>query len=156
MVLRWRLTRRICEGSLGGRRQPTPQDPWRWTPSWLRGVRATKKDPEPDQVCTDHANRLARSQPHSPNPWGCEPHGRAVLLGSLTLRLSTWAPFPIKSFALSACVSSWTTYFWELDKSPHSGPRGGSPFLQQNQAVWFCWSDVWPPETLLHLKANMM
>ena len=36
----------------------------------------------------------------------CKPHGRAVLLGSLTLLLSTWAPFPNKiSCFVSTCVS---------------------------------------------------
>ena len=34
-------------------------------------------------------------------------------------------PFPIKSLALSACVSPWTIHFLVLDKSPLSGPRRG-------------------------------
>ena len=60
--------------------------------------------------------------------WDCEPRGRAVLLGSLTLLLSTQAPLPnTKSLALSACVSPWTIHFWVLDKTPLSGPGRGPP-----------------------------
>ena len=36
-------------------------------------------------------------------------------------------PFPIKSLALSACVSSWTIHFKVLDKRPFSGPGRGPP-----------------------------
>ena len=35
--------------------------------------------------------------------------------------------FPIKSPALSACVSPRTTHFWVLDRSPLSGPGRGPP-----------------------------
>ena len=35
----------------------------------------------------------------------CEPCGKAVLLGSLILKLSDWGHFPIKSLALSVHVS---------------------------------------------------
>ena len=34
-------------------------------------------------------------------------------------------PFPIKSHALSACVSPRTIHCWVWDKSPLSGPKGG-------------------------------
>ena len=41
------------------------------------------------------------------------------------------SPFPIKSLALSACVSPWTIHFQVLGKSPLSDRRRGFPFLQQ-------------------------
>ena len=34
-------------------------------------------------------------------------------------------PFPIKSLALSACVSPQTIHFWVLDKNPLLGPERG-------------------------------
>ena len=57
-----------------------------------------------------------------------EPHGRAVLLGSFVLLLSTRHPFPMKSLALSAHMSPRTIHFWVSDKSPLLGPRSGPPF----------------------------
>ena len=73
---------------------------------------------------------LAKDNPEA-NPvtirtWSCEP-GRAALLASLSLLLSTWVPFPIKSLALSAHVSPWTIHFWVWDKSSVSGPGRGLP-----------------------------
>ena len=56
---------------------------------------------------------------------------RAVLLGSLTLLLSTRVTFPIKFLALSAHVPPRTIHFRVLGKSPVSGPGRGPLFLQQ-------------------------
>ena len=70
--------------------------------------------------------RPPRNQSHHHKTRDCGPRGRAVLLGSLILLLSTWGPFPIKSLALSAHVSR-TIHFWVLDKSPVSGPGRGPP-----------------------------
>ena len=54
-------------------------------------------------------------------------HGRAVLLGSLTLLLSARVPFPNKvSCFVSTRVSSDNS-FRVLDKSPVSGPGRGPP-----------------------------
>ena len=54
--------------------------------------------------------------------------------GSLNCCSPPRRPFPRKSFALLACVSSWKVHFWVLGKSPLSGPRKGvPPVLQQNQ-----------------------
>ena len=58
---------------------------------------------------------LAKDNPET-NPitikmWDCMPCDRAVLLGSLTLLLSTGCSFPIKSLALSAHVSPQTIHF---------------------------------------------
>ena len=60
----------------------------------------------------------------------------AVLLGSLTLLLSTRVPFPKKSLALSAHVSPWTIHFRVLDKSPVSGPERGPPSCNKWQLWW--------------------
>ena len=59
---------------------------------------------------------------------GCEPRGRAVLLGSSTYHFPCGHPFPTKSLALSACVPLWTIHFQMLDKHPLLGPKGGPPF----------------------------
>ena len=60
----------------------------------------------------------------------CEPCGRAVLLGSLTLLLSTQLPFPNKiSCFVSTCVSSDNS-FPSLRQEPSFRPWKGSPFLQ--------------------------
>ena len=61
----------------------------------------------------------------------CEPRGRAVLLGSLTLLLSTRVPFPNKiSCFVSICVSSDNS-FLRVRQEPNFGPWKGSSFLQQ-------------------------
>ena len=71
--------------------------------------------------------------PHYHNAWDCEPCGRAVLLGSLTLLLATWVPFPNKiSCYVSTCVSLDNS-FQSVRQEPSFGPRKGSPFLQQTQ-----------------------
>ena len=57
-----------------------------------------------------------------------EPRGRDVFLGFFfTLLLSACMPFPIKSLALSTCVSSQTIHFQVLDKSPLLGPGRDPP-----------------------------
>ena len=59
------------------------------------------------------------------------PRGRAVLLASLTLLLSTRVPFPNKiSCSVSACVSSDNS-FPSVRQEPSFGPWKGSVFLQQ-------------------------
>ena len=100
-----------------------------------------------------------RHTPHREGPWvrmigqrrpgdeshrhktrDCEPRGRAVLLGSLTLALSARRPFPIRPLALPARVSPWTLHFWVLDRSPLSSP-GSSPHTCSRSAKrtidWF-------------------
>ena len=62
----------------------------------------------------------------------CEPHGRAVLLGSLTLLLCTRVPFTNKvSCFVSTCVSLDNS-FPSVRQEPSFGPWKGSPFLQQS------------------------
>ena len=87
--------------------------PSRWHPSWLSNACPTGDSLETDPITT--------------KPEAAEPHGRAVLLGSHTLLLSAWRPFPVKSLALSACVSPRTIHFQVVDKSPCSSPGRGSP-----------------------------
>ena len=73
-----------------------------------------------------------RKVAHSHKTWDCEPHGRAVLLGSLTLLLSTQAPLPHEvSCFVSTCVSSDNS-FPSIGQEPTLGPWQGSPFLQHN------------------------
>ena len=62
----------------------------------------------------------------------CEPRGRAALLGSLTYCSPPGCPFPVKSLALSACVSSDNS-FPSVRQEPSFGPWKRSPFLQQYQ-----------------------
>ena len=53
------------------------------------------------------------------------------VLGSLTLLLSTWVPFPNKvSCFVSTCVSSDNS-FLSVRQEPSFEPWKGSPFLQQ-------------------------
>ena len=60
------------------------------------------------------------------NPGLCEPRGRAILLVSLILLLSTQVPFPNKISCFITHVSPRTIHFWVLDRSPVSFP-GSSP-----------------------------
>ena len=90
-----------------------------------------QEGPESDQTWA-RARWLARdnpeSSPHYLKTRGCEPRGRAVLLGSLTLLLSAQTPLPNKGSHFVESVSPWTIYFWMLDKSPLPGPGRGHPF----------------------------
>ena len=75
--------------------------------------------------------RPPRNKSHHRKTQDCEPHGRAVLLGSLTLLLSTRAPFPnTLSCFVSTCVSSDNS-FPSVRQEPNFGPWKGSAFLQQ-------------------------
>ena len=81
---------------------------------------ATRKDPE--------SERLARDNPEA-NPItikpGCEPHSRAVLLGSLTLLLSAQVPLSNNIFCfVGICVSpdnSFLNVRQELTLKPWKG-----------------------------------
>ena len=52
----------------------------------------------------------------------CEPRGRAVLLGSLTLLLSTRVPFPNKISCFVSIFFSLDNLFWSLRQEPSFGP----------------------------------
>ena len=112
-------TRRVWERSKGDTTCPTTsQNPSLWYPSWLNKLCTTRKDSESEW--------LAKDNPET-NPITIKPEtasqSRAVLLGSLTLLLSTWAPFPNKiSCFFSACVSLDNTFTsarsWALEGFP--------------------------------------
>ena len=71
-------------------------------------------------------------------PRDCEPHGRAVLLGSLTLLLFSWAPLPNKvSCFVSTCVSSDNS-FLNVRQEPTLRPWKRSPFLAHFYALSQC------------------
>ena len=44
------------------------QDPWGWTPSWLRDAGATEKDPGPDQVRAEQDDWPETTQKLTPFP----------------------------------------------------------------------------------------
>ena len=123
-------TRRVRERSEGDTTcLPTSQNPSLWHPSWLNKMHTTRKDSESKRLPKDNAE----TNPITMNPetLNHEPHGRAVLLGSLTLLLSTRASFPNRvSCFVSTCVSSDNS-FPSVRQEPSSGPWKGPPFLQQ-------------------------
>ena len=86
-------------------------------------IHTTRKDLESDQ-----ARWLVRDNPeswhHHHKTWDCDLHDRAVLLGSLTLLLSSWAPLPNKvSHFVSTCISSGNpSVRQELTLGPLKGP----------------------------------
>ena len=117
-------TGRIPERSKGDAKCPTTsQNLSCWPPSWLSHVCATRKDPESEWLAKDNtetnpvtikaktASHVTEQSSWVPLPC-CSPPG---------------CPFPIKSFALSAHVSPWTTHFWVLDKSQFLVPGKGPP-----------------------------
>lgn len=65
------------------------------TCNWLRDAHDTKKDPEPDQVRTKQTTQKLTPFPENLR---LQASSGAVLLGSFTLLLSTWAPLPNKVF----------------------------------------------------------
>ena len=78
------------------------------------------------------SQRQPGNQSHHHKTWDCEPRGRAILLVSLTLLLSTRVPFPNKiSCFVSRCVSLDNS-FLSVRQEPSFGPWKGSPFLQHN------------------------
>ena len=68
-----------------------------------------------------------------------------VVLGSLTLLLSTWVPFPNKvSCFIRTCVSSDNS-FLSVRQEPSFGPWKGSAFLQQMatpRGLFFAETDI--------------
>ena len=79
----------------------TSQNPSLWHPSWMNKACTTRKDPESEGLAKDNPE----TNPITIKPRDCEPCDRAVLLGSLTLLLSTQAPFPNKtSCFVSTCL----------------------------------------------------
>ena len=71
--------------------------------------------------------RQPGNESHHHKTQDCKSHGRAVLLGSLTLLLFPRAPLPIKvSGFVSACVSLDNS-FLSVRQAPTLGPERDSP-----------------------------
>ena len=104
----------------------TSQNPSRWHPSWLNKACTTRKDSESQWLTKDNPE----TNPITIKPRDCEPCDRAVLLGSLTLLLSTRVPFPNKISCLSAHVSPQDNSFLTVRQEPSFRPWKGSSFLQ--------------------------
>ena len=64
-------------------------------------------------------------------PVPCEPRGRAVLLGFLTLLPSTRVPFPNRISCFVSTYVSSDNSFLSVRQEPSFGPWKGSLFLQQ-------------------------
>ena len=103
----------------------TSQNPLRH-PSWLNKVCTTRKDSESDWL----AKGNLETNPITIKPETASHMAELFSWVPLPYYSPSGCPFPIKSLALSACVSPQTLHFWVLDKSPVSGPGKGSPFLQ--------------------------
>ena len=84
--------------------------------SWLRDAHTTRTLSQTKHGPIKMTGQRQRGKwPHSYKTWDCKPHGRAVLLGSLTCCSLPQCPFPVKSLALSAHVSPGTIHFPVLD-----------------------------------------
>ena len=113
MVMLLKTDQENVGGAKRGKRQPTSQNPSRCNPSWLTDACVTRKGLESEWLARDNpetnpitikpetASHVAEQFSWVPLPC-CSPPGR---------------PFPIKSLALSARVSSQTIHFWVLDKT---------------------------------------
>ena len=98
----------------------TSQNPPCWNPSWLSEAHTIREYPESECLASDNpetkpvtirpktASHVAGQVPRVPLPC-CSPPRH---------------PFPVKSLALSACVSSQTIHFWVLDKCPSQALEG--------------------------------
>ena len=100
----------------------TSQNPLQWNPSWLGDTCATRKNPESEWLARDSLE----TNPITIKP-KTEPHGRPVLLGSLTVLLSTHVPLPSEvSCFVNTCVSLDNS-FPSVRQEPPLGPRSGPP-----------------------------
>ena len=111
--------------------------------SWLSDACTIRKDPESAYRLNDwpETTRKLTSLTIKREAESC---GGAVLLGPLTLLLSTWAPFSILSFSLSASVCPQTIHFQMLEKRPLSGP--GRDHLSCNKITQSVLTALWQPE----------
>ena len=122
-------TGRAQERSKGDTTCPTTsQNPSLWHPSWLnKAAPPGRALSQSDWLKTTHKLIPLLKNPETASHL-C---GRAALLGSLTLLLSTQVPFPSEiSCFVSTCVSLDNS-FPSLRQEPSFGPWKGSPFLQQ-------------------------
>ena len=111
------------------------ETPYVWPPPriFLSGIYLGWMRHAPPGRTLSQNDRLKTTQKltHHHNTQDWQPGGQAILLGSLTLLLFTWVPFPNKiSCFVSTCVSSDNS-FPSVRQEPTFGPWKGSPFLQQ-------------------------
>ena len=120
-------TGRVWESSKGNTIRPTTsQNPSLWHPSWLNKACTTRKDCQSEWLAKDNPE----TNPITIKPCDCKSCGRAVLLASPTLLLSTWVPVPNKiSSFVSRCVSLDNS-FPSVRQEPSFRPWKGFPFLQ--------------------------
>ena len=103
---------------------PTSQKPSHLNPSWLRDMCTSRKDSESPKM--GRARWLARDNPET-HPITIKPETASHEIEGFSCCSPPRHTFPIKSLALSACVSHRTIHFQVLDESPLSGPRRGPP-----------------------------
>ena len=127
-------TRRVWKRSKGDTTCPTiSQNPSLWHPSWLNKAWTTRKDSESEWLAKDNLET---------NPVTTKPETVSHMAEQFSwfplpyCSLPQW-PFPIKSLALSARESPWTTHFQVLDKSPLSGPGRHPPSCNMRTETLF-------------------
>ena len=86
--------------------------------------------------------RQPGNQSHHHKTRDCEPRGTAVPWDPLLFCSPPRSPFPIKSLALSACMSPQTIHLHVLDKSPLLGPGRGPPSCKGKTRVTFYWPSL--------------
>ena len=102
----------------------TCQNPPLWHPSWLSNVCTSRKDPESEQF----GQRQPRNQSHPHKTRACEPCGRAALLASLTLLLSSRVSLSRKiSCFVSLCVCLDNSFLSVRQDPIHSLPATMPP-----------------------------
>ena len=117
-------TRRVQERSKGDTTcLTTSQNPSLWHPSWLNKAWTTGKGSESEWLAKDNPE----TNPITINPKAASHSAEQFSWVPLSCCSPPGCPFPVKSLALSAHVSSLTIHFRVLDKSPASGPGRGSP-----------------------------
>ena len=128
---------------------------------WVRPNMGTSKMTGPRQP-----QKLVTPSPS--NPRDCEPRGRTVLLGSLTLRLSAWAPLSNTLFSFVITRFSSDSSFLVLDKSSLLGPPSSNSILGPNCGLSFiqclryakprvrqgCPTKLWDGENVLCLLSD--
>ena len=117
-------TTRVQERSKGDTMRPiTSQKPSHWHLSWLSNVCTTRKD----SAQNGWPKTTRKLIPSRSNPRLRARAGRAALLGSLTLLLSSWQPLPDKiSCFVCTCVTSDS--FPSVKQECTFGPGRGPPF----------------------------
>ena len=144
-------TRRVQKRSKGNTTcLTTSQNPSHWHPSWLNKAWTTRKDSESEWLAKDDLE----TNPITIKP-ETEPYGRAVLLGSLTLLLSTPVPFPNKiSCFVSTCVSSDNS-FPSVTQEPSLGPGRRPPSCNRTIISLMEFTDMYKDTGITRVKKNI-